>query len=111
MGLLSDQDRLAIHRLAPLWQPLRRRWWRNPLGYQLELISQPGSRPMAGEVTAMACDLQPTTCEIQGCDYALYRPGETIAFDHCTAHREATALVVRDALAGYAEQSVVGAGC
>lgn len=111
MGLLSDQDRLAIHRLAPLWQPLRRCWWRNPLGYQLELLSQPGSTPVTGETKAIACDLQPRTCEIQGCDYALYRPGEAIAFGHCKAHREATALVVEDALAGYGEPSAMAAGC
>ena len=89
MGQLSDKDLQAIHKLAPLWQPIQQLWWRNPLDYRLELISQP----------APALEGAPATCALQGCRYGLYRPGMNDVFAYCTSHRDATQLVVTDALA------------
>lgn len=96
MGQLSDQDIKAIHKLAPLWQPVKPLWWRNPLDYRLELISQPAPRPADA----------PPTCELEGCRYGLYRPGMTDAFAYCTSHRDATALVVTDALARHQQRQM-----
>lgn len=94
MGQLSDKDLLAIHQLAPMWHSIQPLWWQNPLGYRLELVSQPPLSPTGA----------PPTCAIQGCRYALYRPDETQTFGDCTSHREGTALVVTDALARHREQ-------
>lgn len=100
MGQLSDKDLQAVHNLAPLWQPIQPLWWRNPLDYRLELISQPAPSP-AGT---------PASCALQGCRYGLYRPGMTDAFAYCTSHRDATTLVVTDALARHQQQQMAIAG-
>jgi len=97
MGKLSDQDLKAINKLAPLWQPIQQLWWRNPLDYRLELISQPAPSPAGA----------PATCALQGCRYRLYRPGMTDVFAYCTSHRDATALVVTDALTRHQQKVAV----
>ena len=100
MGQLSDKDLKAIHKLAPLWKPIKQLWWRNPLDYRLELISQPSPSPAGA----------PATCPLQGCRYGLYRPGMNDAFAYCTSHRDATTLVVTDALARHRQQLLAIAG-
>ena len=97
MGQLSDKDLQAVQKLAPLWQPIQQLWWRNPLDYRLELVSQP----------APAAEGAPATCALHGCRYGLYRPGSAETFAYCSSHREATALVVTDALARHREQVAI----
>jgi hypothetical protein len=89
MNQLSAQDLQVIQKLAPSWQPIQSLWWRNPLDYRLELLSQPAPSAQGAA----------PTCALQGCRYALYRPQETAAYSQCSSHREATELVIQDALA------------